>query len=145
MFLPSTQIVKGGERKSARSWVLTVDQVPSYVLLCPLVTVGGLSALSFYRQGVTGATSDSRLTHPLVSMVCRSLRAARCFFPSTCHRKPRCPGVDPRPGGRPSAGAPPAPLLCSPLPQPAPGRRQEHLGPCLWRVWLPPQLLHWHS
>lgn len=36
-------------------------------------------------------------------------------------------------------------LPALPPTQPAPERRQEHLGPSPWGVRLPPQLLRWHS
>lgn len=79
--------------------------------------------LLFYRQVISWASSDSQvflvpeLTHPLVCRVCRSQRGHG--LPDTSlslQRKPRIPGVEPRPGGRPSSGTLPPPLLCSPSP-----------------------------
>lgn len=145
MFLQFTQLVmREREREKqlvAGYCVWTKFQVVRF-LSCYLVMMWGRACCRFTDRK-NGAGNDFwvflvlELTHPLVSMVCRSQKGTwlASYFPPLS-RKPSCPGVELRPGGRLSAGTPPPLLLCSPpaLPQPAPERRQEHLGPSPWGV-----------
>lgn len=78
-----------------------------------------------------GPSVTPELTRPLVSMLCRALRAARCFPPPPCPREALIPRGGAWAWALLVAGplqVPACPTPLQPPPQPAPERRQEHLG-----------------